>query len=58
MNLTTQCITDFPALEALREEWQALSARLPENTDFFATWACLNCSLNIIGLYALKVVFN
>ena len=38
MNLTPEPITDFPALQALRADWQALSARIPENTDFFATW--------------------
>lgn len=38
MNLTAERITDFPALEALRSDWQALSARIRENTDFFATW--------------------
>lgn len=38
MQLTSQRITDFLALEALRSDWQALSARTPENTDFFATW--------------------
>lgn len=38
MHLTSQRITDFSALEALRDDWQALSARIPENTDFFATW--------------------
>lgn len=38
MQLTSQRITDFLALEALRSDWQALSARIPENTDFFATW--------------------
>lgn len=38
MNLTSQRITDFAALEALRSDWQALSARIPEHTDFFATW--------------------
>lgn len=41
-----ELITDFAALQALRPQWQALSARLPENTDFFAswdyTWAYLN----------------
>lgn len=45
--LTTELIDDWPALEALREAWRALSARLPENTDFFATWdytwTYLNC---------------
>ena len=38
MNLTPEPITDFPALQALHADWQALSARVPENTDFFATW--------------------
>ncbi len=36
--LIPERVTDLPALEELREAWQALSARLPENTDFFATW--------------------
>ena len=36
--LVSDCITDFPALQALRDDWQALTARIPENTDFFATW--------------------
>lgn len=38
MNLIAQCVTDFDALEALLADWQSLSARIPENTDFFATW--------------------
>lgn len=36
--LIAERITDFPALAELREDWRALSARVPENTDFFATW--------------------
>jgi len=34
MRLIPECITDFPALAALREAWQGLSARIPESTDF------------------------
>ena len=37
-HLVSERITDFPALQAIREDWQTLTARLPENTDFFATW--------------------
>ena len=36
--LVPECITDLDSLQALGPAWQALSARLPENTDFFATW--------------------
>ena len=35
-HLVSERITDFPALQAIREDWQTLTARLPENTDFFA----------------------
>jgi hypothetical protein len=38
MNLTHAFIADFAALQALRPQWHALSARIAENTDFFATW--------------------
>lgn len=47
MNLIAERITDFPALEALREDWQALSVRIPENTDFFATWDYTWTYLNV-----------
>lgn len=47
MSLIPECINDFPALEALRDDWQALSARLPENTDFFATWDYTWTYLNV-----------
>ncbi len=47
MNLTPEPITDFPALQALRADWQALSARIPENTDFFATWDTTWLYLNL-----------
>lgn len=33
-----ELITDFAALQALRPQWQSLSARVSEDTDFFATW--------------------
>jgi len=45
--LAAERITDFPALEALREDWQALTARIPENTDFFATWDTTWIYLNV-----------
>ena len=46
-SLLAEHITDFPALEALRDGWQALSARIPENTDFFATWDTTWLYLNL-----------
>ena len=36
--MTPELIIDSAAMHALRPEWEALSARIPENTDFFATW--------------------
>lgn len=38
MNLTSERLNDFAALAAVRDDWRALSARIPENTDVFATW--------------------
>lgn len=45
--LAAERITDFPALAALRDDWQALTARIPENTDFFATWDYTRTYLNV-----------
>lgn len=45
--LAAEYITDFPALSALRDDWQALSARIPESTDFFATWVTTWIYLNV-----------
>lgn len=47
MSWIPETITDFSALEALREEWQSLTARIPENSDFFATWDYTRAYLHV-----------
>ncbi len=38
MHFDVKLVTTFEQLDALREGWQALSARVAENTGFHATW--------------------